>query len=563
MNVHEPRELLSKIVHEKMTQGDINRFKQWIDEQMVDWTSETLKTSALEEEKNKIVSFAKQSLLDGKHYNGVSVHNVLYKLVTERCDAIRRQNTSVAMDIPSLRQIAAHAFAKAISAQVDDPQEMVESLLTFPPAYLKNLTKDMPLPGLLLLWQSGKFTPYLRSEALNNAVQFQENRLRQLFATNPKHKELNNPLAGLYNVYSTSPFGSNVDLFRIRDWGLDFFDNNVSSSLATSATSSTSSATSSATASTSSTSTRMDKKETKEHDSEEKSNDTEPSPAKEDTEPSPAPPSVSKMILFAEGNIPPKSKSGKPSATLTLSGFVKNFNVFTTNALVELDWSNVLCAGGCCTACLLPVKEAAKTAAWFNPTKVWEMHRLLPSASDTKSTYDSKKLDPFTQRSKSHKSRDVDLFLYGLNEQEALEKIRHIHDVIIETAITPPLVVVNGKAITFYREFPHRSIQVVTRLYKSPSEILLGFDLDSACVGYNGSEVFCAPRTIRAFNTRCNVVDMTRRSLSYEARLFKYAKRNFAVLVPGIRRNDINPIVYDHFSMGRTQKIIGLKRLLM
>ena len=120
-----------------------------------------------------------------------------------------------------------------------------------------------------------------------------------------------------------------------------------------------------------------------------------------------------------------------------------------------------------------------------------------------------------------------------------------------------------GNAITFYREFPQRSIQVISRLYKSPSEILSGFDLDCSCVGFNGSEVFVAPRAIRAFNTRCNMIDMTRRSLSYEARLFKYAKRGFATVLRGMSRNEINPLIYEHFNWGDAQGVIGLKRLLM
>ena len=33
--------------------------------------------------------------------------------------------------------------------------------------------------------------------------------------------------------------------------------------------------------------------------------------------------------------------------------------------------------------------------------------------------------------------------------------------------------------------FPYRNIQTVLRLYKSQSEILLGFDVDSCCVGFD------------------------------------------------------------------------------
>ncbi|KAI8831270.1 hypothetical protein BC829DRAFT_423240 [Chytridium lagenaria] len=54
----------------------------------------------------------------------------------------------------------------------------------------------------------------------------------------------------------------------------------------------------------------------------------------------------------------------------------------------------------------------------------------------------------------------------------------------------------------------------------------------SCCVGYNGMNVFALPRALRALTRRYNLVDMTRRSASYEFRLFKYVQRGFAVADP-------------------------------
>jgi hypothetical protein len=44
-------------------------------------------------------------------------------------------------------------------------------------------------------------------------------------------------------------------------------------------------------------------------------------------------------------------------------------------------------------------------------------------------------------------------------------------------------------AITIISEFPYRHIQIVLRLYKSPAEILMGFDVDACSVGYDGEKV--------------------------------------------------------------------------
>jgi len=80
----------------------------------------------------------------------------------------------------------------------------------------------------------------------------------------------------------------------------------------------------------------------------------------------------------------------------------------------------------------------------------------------------------------------------------------------------------------------HRHIQIVLRLYSSPAEILMGFDIDSCCVGFDGETVWALPRCRRAILKGYNLVDLTRRSLTYEIRLLKYSKRGFAVAVPGL-----------------------------
>lgn len=73
-------------------------------------------------------------------------------------------------------------------------------------------------------------------------------------------------------------------------------------------------------------------------------------------------------------------------------------------------------------------------------------------------------------------------------------------------------------------------------MYKSPAEVLMGFDIDSCSVGYDGKNVYALERACRAITRGFNLVDMSRRSLTYEQRLFKYSKRGFAVAIPGFKR---------------------------
>jgi Ankyrin repeats (3 copies)/Ankyrin repeat len=114
-------------------------------------------------------------------------------------------------------------------------------------------------------------------------------------------------------------------------------------------------------------------------------------------------------------------------------------------------------------------------------------------------------------------------------------------------------------AITIASQYPTRHVQIVLRLYDSISQILTGFDVDCACAAYTGNQVYATPRAIAAFMTQCNVVDMTRRSPSYENRLSKYSHRGFEVQVPNLDRSRIDPTIFER-SFGRT---VGLARLLV
>ena len=100
----------------------------------------------------------------------------------------------------------------------------------------------------------------------------------------------------------------------------------------------------------------------------------------------------------------------------------------------------------------------------------------------------------------------------------------------------------------------------MARLYKSPAEVLMGFDIDSVCVGFDGKRVWALPRAQRAINKGYNLVDMSRRSLTYEPRLFKYSKRGFAVAIPGFDRNRVDPNL---FKKNMREVKGGLAKLLL
>lgn len=152
-----------------------------------------------------------------------------------------------------------------------------------------------------------------------------------------------------------------------------------------------------------------------------------------------------------------RKPSGVPAIVTSLKDFQNNFNLFSESALADLDWSNVVAAGSSVTTALLPVPEK-----WAGSKKSLReyYHRTLAPASD------------------------VDLFLYGLNEEEGLEKIKQIEKNIKDSILHETTTIRTKNAITIASQYPTRHVQIVLRLYDSISQIITGFDVDCACAAY-------------------------------------------------------------------------------
>ncbi|ODA83814.1 hypothetical protein RJ55_02330 [Drechmeria coniospora] len=223
---------------------------------------------------------------------------------------------------------------------------------------------------------------------------------------------------------------------------------------------------------------------------------------------------------------------GSPATVADISAFQHNFNVFSESSLVEMDWSNVVAAGSSVVNCLLPVPDE------FTGSK-----RKLRE-------YYHEKFCP---------ASDVDLFLYGLTHDEAIEKMKHIERAIRDALLNEVTVVRTKYAVTIASQYPVRHVQIVLRVYKSVSEILTGFDIDAAGGAYDGKQVYVTPRALGSFITQINHIDLTRRSPSYENRLSKYSHRNFEVYWADLDRSRIDPTIFER-SFGRT---LGLARLLV
>ncbi|KAI0478003.1 ankyrin repeat protein [Xylaria cf. heliscus] len=224
--------------------------------------------------------------------------------------------------------------------------------------------------------------------------------------------------------------------------------------------------------------------------------------------------------------------SGSPAVVESLKEFRYNFNVFSESSLSDMDWDNVVAAGSSVVNCLLPV-----------PPEYKKSKRALRQ-------YYHEKFCP---------ASDVDLFLYGLDEKQAVQKIKDIETRIRDAILSEVTVVRTKNAITICSQYPTRHVQIVLRVYKSVSEILTGFDIDCSGAAYDGKQVYTTPRALASYITQVNPIDLSRRSPSYENRLSKYSHRNFEVYWPELDRSRVDPTIFER----SFQRTLGLARLLV
>lgn len=148
-------------------------------------------------------------------------------------------------------------------------------------------------------------------------------------------------------------------------------------------------------------------------------------------------------------------------------------------------------------------------------------------------------------------AKDIDLFVYGLSEDEANEKVLTLTTQLIEARkqLKKDEIAASKAKKSYYGShnvevklirnanglsifIDQRIYQIIFRLYTSKSEILHGFDVGSSAVGFDGQNVFFTSLSKFSYEFMCNIVDTSRRSTTYEKRLKKYFSRGFKIIVP-------------------------------
>lgn len=107
---------------------------------------------------------------------------------------------------------------------------------------------------------------------------------------------------------------------------------------------------------------------------------------------------------------------------------------------------------------------------------------------------------------------------------EAMSAIKRVHRCIKRNHCGPVLAIRTDSAVTFCTAYPKRNIQVVLKTYMHPLEVLTSFDIDCCTFGFDGTAVVSTARGVRSASTRCNTVDLQRRSQTYER--YSFTNRN-------------------------------------
>jgi hypothetical protein len=218
------------------------------------------------------------------------------------------------------------------------------------------------------------------------------------------------------------------------------------------------------------------------------------------------------------------------------------YNTEFSRYMSEVDYNNILIAGGAPTSILLQEK-------WGNDIDIFIYGLTVQAAKDKVKTliqqiYKSNRLYLSTQHSKDNKNN---------GEDSGKKKKKNNKNPINDDELKGMLLkeeeddysIRNKYAITLV--VGTKKIQIILRLYKSISEILHGFDLGSSAVGYDGNQLYFTTLGRFSYEYFANIVDPSRRSTTYERRLMKYYGRGFDIILPYL---DINKLSTSYLKYG-------------
>lgn len=289
------------------------------------------------------------------------------------------------------------------------------------------------------------------------------------------------------------------------------------------------------------------------------------------------------------GPVPTTRRQPGPAFAPSLTSFEFIFNEFTNHVLegvfeLSCPGSRIFAAGGAVLACFQEWAQAKLNPMYHLAASAGDLYRLLRQTPWGRTGTVAKTIGDFvgsnsralgSARSRASElwlpdgarangpswgfaTSDIDLFICTENEaggldlmKKVLKKLRaNVTKVRREREIfeypegeeeeegaparswCPQLRLMRtANAISIWCGWPLRTIQVMVVMYRRMDEVLSFFDLDCISLGYDGSNVWALPRTLRALQTGYNFVEPAKlRRWSTGPRILKYRQRGFGTV---------------------------------
>jgi hypothetical protein len=202
------------------------------------------------------------------------------------------------------------------------------------------------------------------------------------------------------------------------------------------------------------------------------------------------------VLRFAQRQRP---KPEEALTVATLSRFSEDFFGLCP-VLENLDWNNVIAAGGAILHTLLA------------PPLRWDSHAI----------------------SVGGKMADIDLFFCGLDYDEATEKLKEIHDLLLPYTIDVQRTLYTVTWIVLNENGNKAEVQVILYIASTKAAVIANFDLDCCQFLFDGHEVWATQRAVTSLQTGANTYNpaFAYKTLAGPRRFMKYATRGFALSVP-------------------------------
>lgn len=147
---------------------------------------------------------------------------------------------------------------------------------------------------------------------------------------------------------------------------------------------------------------------------------------------------------------------------------------------------------------------------------------------------------------------DIDLFFYNLSVEEADRLRIEVIEFLITEHKGNKIYITRNEFVTTIHIHGERKYkyQLIHRIYPNIAAILGGFDIGACMVAYDGEKLYTTPLGSWSIKNRAIIVDLKRRSTSFEYRLRKYFHYGFTIIFPGLLAETVKTLILDPCNKG-------------